>query len=93
MPNCSLNKFLTSSLNLKKEIVVMDTILTMLPFNERRAPLVDKVRRDSELMYEHSRYVIVLNQQGCVVEERFNRRFDDDIVDSPHTLQLCWRSL
>lgn len=59
----------------------MDTILTMLPFNERRAPLVDKVRRDSELMYEHSRYVIVLNQQGCVVEERFNRRFDDDIVD------------
>lgn len=59
----------------------MDSILTLLPFKERRAPLVDKVKRDSELMYQHSRYVIVVDEQGHVVEQHFNRRFDDDTVD------------
>lgn len=46
----------------------MQDFLVMRDFGKTKPPTVDKVRRDGENMYCESRYVIVLNEDGVVVE-------------------------
>lgn len=51
----------------------MNDFLIMRSFDSnQRVPTVDKVRRDGIRMYSEARYVIVLNEEGDVVE-RINR--------------------
>lgn len=76
---CSLRTRISIVLILKG--IGMDTILTPLSFKTRRAPLLGKVERDADTMYGNARYVIVLDEDGNVVEQRFNRRIDDEVVD------------
>ncbi len=40
----------------------------------RKKPLVAKVVRDGEMMYDHARYVIVINAEGLVTEKFENHR-------------------
>ena len=46
----------------------MQDFLVMRDFGKTKPPTVEKVRRDGENMYCESRYVIVLNEEGAVVE-------------------------
>ena len=50
----------------------MSDFLVMRSFPNRREPYVEKVRSDGILMYYEARYVIVLDEEGNVVE-RINR--------------------
>lgn len=59
----------------------MDKFLIPLSFAKRRAPLRAKVQADAQRMYEHARYVIVLDGTGNVLEARPNRRQDDNVID------------
>lgn len=59
----------------------MESILTPVSFKERRVPYLEKVGRDADIMYENARYVITLDDVGRVIEQRFNRRIDDEVVD------------
>lgn len=59
----------------------MENFLVPLSFTNRRAPLRAKVQADADRMYSHARYVIVLDEKGCVLEARPNRREDDGVVD------------
>lgn len=60
----------------------MDKIVIPVSFKERRPPLLEKVVRDADVMYSNARYVVVLDKFGNVLEQRPNRRFDDEVVDS-----------
>lgn len=58
----------------------MSPALTLLSFQGRRAPLVQKVVDDGKRMYEHARYVIILDKKGSVIEHFENPPFNT-IVD------------
>ena len=58
----------------------MSNLLVPLSFNERREPLAQKVQIDGERMYNHARYVIVLDIHGTVIESFENPPFGN-IVD------------
>ncbi len=47
----------------------MSNFLTMRSFPNQRAPTVEKIRSDGIRMYCEARYVIVLNEEGEVVEK------------------------
>lgn len=67
----------------------MDKIVVPVSFKERRPPLLEKVVRDADIMYSNARYVIVLNKTGNILEQRFNRRFDDEVVDCLAVFAPC----
>lgn len=67
----------------------MDKIVTPLSFKNRRAPFVGKVVHDADVMYDNARYVIVLDKAGNVLEQRPNRRFDDEVVDCLAVFAPC----
>jgi hypothetical protein len=54
---------------------------TPLSFHGRRAPPVDKVINDGKRMFEHARYVIVLDQNGRVTQSFENPPFGKTLVD------------
>jgi hypothetical protein len=59
----------------------MENLLIPLSFTNRKAPLVEKVKVDSERMYAHARYTIVLGEQGNVLESQLKDRTKKNGLD------------